>query len=203
MVPVGRAHRATRASRIERRRRAPVPPPRRVGGDRLGLDDAHLGARRRRQRRERHLLERDRLGRGAARHGHPPEQHAGRGGPQPARLPPPRARHPGDEHDGADDRAARRRDRAGARQRRLQPPALGDPAGDPVRRRRRARRRGRRSSAAACTTRRACCTPRGASTRQALARAGAPRLPAGAVEEAEPLLRRRPGRSSGIWRLAT
>ena len=41
--------------------------------------------------------------------GHPPQQHAGRAGPQPARLPPPSARAPAAEHDGADGRAARRR----------------------------------------------------------------------------------------------
>ena len=42
--------------------------------------------------RQRHLLERHRLGRAAAGHRHPPEQHARRGGPEPARLPPARAR---------------------------------------------------------------------------------------------------------------
>ena len=54
-----------------------------------------------------------------------PQQHARRGGPQPARLPRDRAGPPDAVDDGADGRAARRRDRARARQRRLQPDPLG------------------------------------------------------------------------------
>ena len=69
-------------------------------------------------------------GSGDARSGNrgDPQQHAGRGGPQPARLPPDRSRPPGALDDGADDRPPRRRDRARRRQRRLQPDPLGDPA---------------------------------------------------------------------------
>ena len=45
--------------------------------------------------RQRHLLQRLRLGRAGARHRRDPQQHARRGGPQPARLPPHRARAAG------------------------------------------------------------------------------------------------------------
>ena len=56
-------------------------------------------------------------GSGARRpgHRHPRQQHHGRGGPQPARLPPRRAGHADAVDDGPDRRAARRRGRARAR----------------------------------------------------------------------------------------
>ena len=64
----------------------------------------------------------------SSRHRRDPQQHARRGGPQPARLPPDRAGAPGAVDDGADRGPARRRDRSRARQRRFQPDPLGDPA---------------------------------------------------------------------------
>ena len=51
------------------------------------LDHPHLGPRRRRAVRQRHLLQRLGLGRAGARDRRDPQQHARRGGPQPARLP--------------------------------------------------------------------------------------------------------------------
>ena len=78
--------------------------------------------------RQRHLLQRLRLRRAGAGDRGDPQQHARRGGPQPARLPPDRAGAAGALDDGADRGPARRRDRARARQRRLQPDPLGDPA---------------------------------------------------------------------------
>ena len=98
------------------------------------LDHPHLGPRRRRDVRQRHLLQRLRLGGAGPGHRGDPQQHARRGGPQPARLPPDRARAPGALDDGADRGPARRRDRARPRQRRLQPDPLGDPADDRPRR---------------------------------------------------------------------
>ena len=94
------------------------------------LDHPHLGARRGRDVRERHLLERLRLRRARSRRGGDPQQHARRGGPQPARLPPDPGGAPGLLDDGADRRPPRRRDRARAGQRRLEPDPLGDPADD-------------------------------------------------------------------------
>ena len=96
--------------------------------------------------RLRHVLERHRLGGAAARDRHPPQQHARRGGPQPARLPP---HEPGTRvtsmmaptivlRDGEIELAL---GSAG-----LEPPALGDPPGDPLRRRRRHGRRGGRAA---------------------------------------------------------
>ena len=70
------------------------------------LDHPHLGARRRRDVRQRHLLQRLGLGRARPRHRRDPQQHARRGGPQPARLPRDRAGPPGALDDGA-DRGAR------------------------------------------------------------------------------------------------
>ena len=128
------------------------------------LDDAHLGARRRRRRVQRDLLERRGRGDRRARHGDPPQQHAGRAGPQPARLPPLSARAADAEHDGADGGAARRRARARARQRRLEPHPLGDPADDRRRRRPRHARPARRCARRACTSRTASSTPSRAST---------------------------------------
>ena len=92
------------------------------------LDHAHLRPRRRGHVRQRHLLQRLRLRRPRPGGGRDPQQHARRGRPQPARLPPDRAGAPGLLDDGADRRPARRRDRARARQRRLQPDPLRDPA---------------------------------------------------------------------------
>ena len=75
--------------------------------------------------RERHLLERDRLGADRPRHRRPRQQHARRGGPEPARLPPPRPGPAAAVDDVADRRPARRRAGGRARQRRLQPDPLG------------------------------------------------------------------------------
>ena len=115
-----------------------------------------------------HLLERHRLRRGRARHRGAPQQHARRGGPQPARLPPDPAGSPGELDDVPDARAARRRDRARAGQRRLQP----DPLGDPADRRQGARagdgRGRRRRSRGGCTSRRARSRPSRASIRGGL-----------------------------------
>ncbi len=159
-----------RAGRARRRRRRPAR-----------LDHPHLGHRRRRHLRQRHLLQRLRLGGAGAGHRGDPQQHARRGGPQPARLPPDRAGPAGPLDDGADGRPARRRDRARARQRRLQPDPLGDPAdrgpggraGDAGRRPRCGRR--------ACTSSRAWSRPSRGSTRRRWrgSRPAARRSPAG------------------------
>ena len=66
--------------------RAGRPRPR--GRRPARLDHPHLGARRRRDVRQRHLLQRLRLGGAGAGNRGDPQQHARRGGPQPARLPP-------------------------------------------------------------------------------------------------------------------
>ena len=110
------------ASFLEPRR----PRPRRRRPARL--DHPHLGDRRRRDVRR--VTCSNGSGSGVLVPGdrRDPQQHAGRGGPQPARLPPDRARAAGAVDDGADRGPARRRDRARARQRRLQPDPLGDPA---------------------------------------------------------------------------
>ena len=80
-------------------------------------------------------------------------------------------RRPADaEHDGPDRRDARRRGRAGARQRRLQPHPLGAAADDRRRRRPRPRRRARRSARRACTSRTGSCSPSRGSTWTGLAR---------------------------------
>ncbi len=63
-----------------------------------------------------------------ARHRRDPQQHAGRGGPQSARVPPHRAGPPRAVDDVPDRGPARGGDRARRRQRRLQPDPLGDPA---------------------------------------------------------------------------
>ena len=59
------------------------------------LDDPHHRRRRRGPLRERHLLERHRLGARRAGDRRPPQQHARRGGPEPARLPSPLGRAAG------------------------------------------------------------------------------------------------------------
>ena len=99
--------------------------------------------------RHRDLLERVVLRRRRAGHGHAPEQHARRGGPQPRRLPPLAAGRARAEHDGADGGAARRGGRGGARAR---PARTGS-----------ARRSCRRSpawSTAGCARRRPSTRPR-------------------------------------------
>ena len=57
---------------------------RRFLADRLGLDHPHHGPRRRRRLRQRHLLQRLRLRRVRRRHRDPAQQHARRGGSEPA-----------------------------------------------------------------------------------------------------------------------
>ncbi len=79
---------------------------------------------------------------------------------------------PAAEHDGPDDRAARRRGRAGRRQRRLQPDPLGDPADDhPLDRRRAAGPGGRRGASGPLRGRHRLHRAR-ASTRRRSERAG-------------------------------
>ena len=110
-------------------------------GGQDGLDDAHRGARLGRLRLQRDDLDRRGLGRRRPRHRDPPQQHDGRGGPQPARLPSPRARPSPAEHDGADDRDVPAPP-AGVPadvelvlgQRRIQPDPLGPPTDDHWRR---------------------------------------------------------------------
>ena len=84
----------------------------------------------------------------------------------------------------------RRRRRARARQRGLQPHPLGDPADDRRRRRPRAVACATRSTRRACTSRTASCSPSPGSTSTAL-RAG--RVDRAAVPRAERVLRRRAG----------
>ena len=127
--------------------------------------------------RERHLLERLRLGRARPGHRGDPQQHARRGGPQPARLPPDRAGPAGLLDDGADGRPARRRDRARARQRRLQPDPLGDPADDRPGRRAGDERRARRCGRRACTSSRGSSRPSRESTRRRWPGSRRPGLP--------------------------
>ena len=83
------------------------------------------------------LLERHRVGPGGAWHRRPREQHAWRGGPEPARLPPAGRRVTPAFDDVADDHPARRRARGRPRERRLEPHPLGDRPGDPAPDRRR------------------------------------------------------------------
>ncbi len=116
------------------------------------LDHPHRRARRRRDVRQRHLLQRLGLGRARPRHRRDPQQHARRGGPQPARLPRDRAGAARAVDDGADGRAPRRRDRARPRQRRLEPDPLGDRADGGARGR--AGDAGRRGGAGAAPARR-------------------------------------------------
>ena len=160
-MDAAQAERTPAVPRRARRARASssASSPRRLGST---THISVLDAARRRVQRDVH--QRRGLGRRRARHRHPPQQHDGRAGPQPARLPPPPARAADAEHDGADRRAARRRGRAGARQRRA-PTAS-------------ARRSCRRSSASSttastraprstrrgCTSRTASSTPSRAST---------------------------------------
>ena len=73
------------------------------------VDHPHRGARPRRLGMLGDVLQRLLLGRDRPRHRRAPQQHARRAGPQPARLSPPSGRPADAEHDGADDRAARRR----------------------------------------------------------------------------------------------
>ena len=83
-------------------------------------------------------------------HRDPAQQHARRGGPEPVRLPRDRRRAADAVDDVADDRPSRRRARARARQRRLEPDPLGGLADDhPLPRRGARPRRGRRRPARA------------------------------------------------------
>ena len=143
------------------------------------LDDAHLGARRRRLGLLGHVHQRRGLGRRRARHRHAPQQHDGRAGPLAARLLHPPAGPPAAVDDGADGRAARRRARARARLGGLQPDPLGAPPGDRQRDRPRAGRARRRSTRRACTARTASSTPSRGSTRRRWRRPAA-RSPASA-----------------------
>ena len=93
-----------------------------------------------------------------------------------------RARDARDEHDGADGRAARRPDRARARKRRLEPAALGDPPGDPLRRRRRHGRRRGGPSAGALHYEAGVLHAEPGFERGGARRARAPRLPGRALE---------------------
>ena len=99
--------RATSSGSCARRRSS----GRRRGALAARVDDAPVRDRRRGRLRERHVLERVVLRRDRAGHRDAPEQHAGRAGPEPARLPPARAGRADAEHDGADGGAARRRGR--------------------------------------------------------------------------------------------
>jgi hypothetical protein len=130
-----------------------------------------------------------------------PQQHAGRGGPQPTRLPRDPSRPAGAVDDGADRGAARRRDRAWPRQRRIEPDPLGDPAND-----REGGRAGdgrRRGGAGAAPALRAGRRPGRAWHRRGGAGADrGPRHPGPAPSRDQPLLRRHPGgrARTGQWR---
>ena len=139
------------------------------------------------------------IGRGGPGNRHPLEQRDGRGGPQPARLPQPSGWATHAEHDGADDRDARGRGRAGARQRRLQPDPLGAAADDRGGCRSwSARTRG--GERAARTFRAGNRLPRAgdragcrAGARVGRARSAPPAARGGALSRPQPVLRRRPG----------
>ena len=105
---------------------------------RLGLDDPHLGARRRRLGVLGHVHERRGLGHRRARHRRARQQHDGRAGPLAARLLHAPAGPAAAVDDGPDDRARdRRRAGAGAGLGGLEPHPLGVAAGDRQRDRRR------------------------------------------------------------------
>ena len=139
-----------------------------------------------------HVLERVVLGRRRPGHRRASQQHARRGRPEPARVPPPFPGRAGAEHDGPDRGAARRATGDRDRQRRIQPDPLGDP---PDR-----ARGGRRGPAGAggCLS---GAPPRGGASGGRRARDGRGRArPPGAgglrreaLERAEPVLRRRAG----------
>ena len=108
----------------------PARLPRGVPGLAPRLDDAHLRARRRGAGVRGDVHERRGLGRDRAGHRHPPQQHAGRGGPLAAGLLHPPAGAAAAVDDGADGRGARGRGDARARLGGVEPDPLGDPAGD-------------------------------------------------------------------------
>src|SRR5919202_787844 len=139
------------------------------------------------------LLERLLLRGGRPRHRRPPEQHARRGGPEPARLPPPYAGRPGAEHDGPHGGAARRRPRGRARLGRVEPHPLGDPADHPPRRGRRPAG-GRGGPGAARPLRGRRGRGRAGDRPGRPRRARARRLAGRSLDRAQPLLRRGPGR---------
>ena len=92
------------AARVRDGRRPPAPGA--AGpGDRLGSTTHITAVDGDGPLRQRHLLERQRLGRHRARHRDPRQQHARRGGPEPARLPRDPAGPPGAVDDVADRRA--------------------------------------------------------------------------------------------------
>ena len=158
---------------------------------RPAADHARLGGRRRRPGLLGDLLQRRGLGHRRPRHRHPPQQHAGRAGPQPARLPPPPAGAPAAVHDEPDGHAARGRAGAGRRA-----------AAAPTASARRSCRRWSRSwttgssvagggrRAARCTSRTASSTPSPGADVAGVER-GRPR--GVALPRAQPVLRRRPG----------
>ena len=127
-----------------------------------------------------------------------PQQHARRGGPQPARLPRDRAGPPGAVDDGADRGPARRRDRARPRQRRLQPDPLGDPADDRAGGRAGDGRRRGGAGAAPALRGRASSRPSRGSTRRRWR--GSRRAASRSLRRPadQPLLRRRARRSPAI-----
>ena len=123
------------------------------------------------------------------------QQHARRGGPQPARLP--RRCRPGRRMTSMMAPTLVLRDgraRGGARQRRLEPDPLGDPAGHPAAGRRRHGRASRRSRRDGSTSRTGSSRPSPASTPDALARLEARGVRGGALARPQPVLRRRPRR---------
>ena len=99
--------RSRRSARPSSSRASPSPAsPSRFLASRLG-STTHISVHRRRGPRvQRDLHERRGLGRRRARHRHPPEQHHGRAGPQPARLLPLPAGPADAVDDGPDRRAA-------------------------------------------------------------------------------------------------
>ena len=112
------------------RRRRPPDPPAEAPGDRLGSTTHITAVDARGALRGGHLLERDRLRRDRSRDRRPRQQHAGRGGPEPAGLPRQPARAAGAVDDVPDRRAPGRRAGGRARQRGLEPHPVGRPADD-------------------------------------------------------------------------
>ena len=100
-------HRPRRGRGADPRRRVGRRPRRRRRAGRPArLDHSHRRARRRGQLRVGHLFERDRVGGRGPRDRGAPQQHAWRGGPQPAGIPPHPAGTPGELDDVADARPA-------------------------------------------------------------------------------------------------
>ncbi len=140
-----------------RRRGVPREPAR--------LDHPHLGDRRGRDVRRGDLLERLRLRRAGAGDRGDPQQHAGRGGPQPARLPHDPGGGAGAFDDGADRRPARGRGRARPRQRRIRTGSARQSCRRSSARSRRGWARPRRSPLRASTPKAASSRPSRGSTR--------------------------------------